>query len=208
MDKEYWDSYYKSLNSELKPSLFARFVMSDVIKEHKSLIELGCGNGRDAIFFANENLNILAVDQCEGEIKFLKHRYQQLNNIDFISGDFSNLNDDKKYDIVYSRFTLHSVSKEQETKTLNWAYKVLNTAGYFCIEVRGEKNEIYKKGEKVSGEENAYIFDDHYRRFLNFDELCSTLKQLNFTIEYAAEEKGFSPFNGDDETFIRVIAKK
>jgi len=208
MDKEYWSSYYKSLNHVLKPSLFARYVMSDIIKEHLSLVELGCGNGRDAICFANENINVLAVDQCEDEIKLLNNRYKQLQNIEFVSGDFSKLDDGRNFDIVYSRFTLHSVSKEQESRTLNWAYRNLNLNGCFCIEVRGEKNEIYKKGEKVIGEENAFILDGHYRRFLNFDELCNSLAQIGFTIEYASEEKGFAPFNGEDETYIRVIAKK
>ena len=208
MDKEYWNSYYKSLNDELKPSLFAKYVMSNFIKDHRSLIELGCGNGRDAVYFANEKITVLAVDQCEDEIKFLKNRYKQFENIDFLSADFSNLDNDIKVDIVYSRFTLHSISKEQETQTLNWAYGVLNTCGYFCIEVRGEINEIYGKGEKVAGQENAYIFNGHYRRFLNFDELCNSLKHLGFTLKYASEEKGFAPFKGDDETFIRIIAQK
>jgi tellurite methyltransferase len=80
--------------------------------------------------------------------------------------------------------------------------------GYFCIEVRGQKNEIYQLGTKVHGEEHAYIYNEHYRRFLNFNELCLSLQSLNFTIEYAAEQKGFAPYEGNDETYIRVIVKK
>jgi ubiquinone/menaquinone biosynthesis C-methylase UbiE len=208
MDKEYWSSYYKALNNELKPSLFAKYVMSEVIKEHKTLIELGCGNGRDATYFANENIHVLAIDQCEDEIKFLNNRYKQLKHLEFKSEDFSGLDDSKRFDIVYSRFTLHSISKDQEVRTINWAYRNLHTGGYLCIEVRGQKNEIYQVGEKVAGEENAFILDGHYRRFLNFEELCNSLEQLGFTIEYAAEKKGFSPFKGKDETYIRVIAGK
>jgi ubiquinone/menaquinone biosynthesis C-methylase UbiE len=208
MDKDYWTSYYKSLNNELKPSLFAKYVMSEVIKGHKTLIELGCGNGRDATYFANENMQVVAVDQCEEEIKFLNNRYKQLQYLDFKSGDFSELDDSKSFDIVYSRFTLHSVSKEQEIRTINWAYRNLHAGGYLCIEARGQRNEIYQVGEKVAEEENAFILDGHYRRFLNFEAFCDSLKQVGFVIEFAAEEKGFSPFKGKDETYIRVIARK
>lgn len=208
MDKNYWEEFYKTQNEELKPSLFAKYIKNNVIDHHKKLIEFGCGNGRDAIYFANEDLNVVAVDQCEEEINFLNQRYAQLKNISFLAADFSKLDDHSSYDLVYSRFTLHSVSKEQERRCLEWAYRNLNPEGCLCIEVRGQKNEIYKKGEKVNGEEDAYIYNDHYRRFLNFDHLCGSLKELGFEIKFAAEEKDFAPFGGANETFIRIIAQK
>jgi tellurite methyltransferase len=208
MDKEYWEKFYKMQNEELKPSLFAKYVRKNFAGKENSLIELGCGNGRDAIFFANEGLNVCAIDQCENEIKFLKFRCKQLKNLVFCTDDFSNLKDIEPVDIVYSRFTLHAISKEQECRTLEWTYKNLNKDGYLCIEVRGQKNEIYKLGEKVKNEEDAYLYNNHYRRFLNFEMLCISIKQLGFSIIFAAEEKGFAPFAGKDETYIRIIAKK
>lgn len=105
-----------------------------------SIVELGCGNGRDALFFANKGMNVLAIDQCEEEIKFLSNKYKNLKNIAFRADDFTNLKDSNPpFDIVYSRFTLHSVSKEQETKTLMWAYGNLCPEGYLCIEANGKE---------------------------------------------------------------------
>lgn len=208
MDNNYWEKFYSKQNAELRPSLFAVYVNELFNNNKKKIIELGCGNGRDSIFFANNSHNILAIDQCESEIKFLQNQYKQLNNIVFRCDDFTSLSLDNKYDIVYSRFTLHSIRKEEERRVLQWAYESLNEGGLFCIEVRGHKNEIYKLGEPVDNEPDAYIYNDHYRRFLNFETLCNDLKELGFTITFAAEEKGFAPFNGEDETYIRVIVKK
>ena len=208
MDKNYWESYYKQQNENLEPSLFSRYICEHYATPQKTLIELGCGNGRDAVFFANERLNVTAIDQCEDEIKLLTIKYEQLKNIQFVVGDFSNLPDKEKTDFIYSRFTLHSVSKEQEQRTLAWSYRNLKVGGYLCIEVRGQKNEIYKLGKKVEDETDAYIYNDHYRRFLNFDYLCIDLQNLGFQIGFSAEEKGFAPFAGQNETYIRVIAKK
>jgi tellurite methyltransferase len=208
MDKEYWEKFYKMQNEKLKPSLFAKYVRKNFADEGNSLIELGCGNGRDAIFFANEGLYVYAVDQCEDEIKFLTFRYEQLKNLTFQAGDFSNLEDKEAVDLIYSRFTLHAISKEQECKTLEWAYKNLSKGGYLCIEARGQKNEIYKLGEKVVNESDAYLHNNHYRRFINFEKLCIFIKQLGFLIIFAEEEKGFAPFAGKNETYIRIIAKK
>ena len=209
MDKKYWEAFYQIQNEDLKPSLFAKTVRETYVKPTQSLIELGCGNGRDAVFFANEGVIVTAIDQCENEIEFLKMRYQHLANCIFHSNDFSSLNDfETPFDIVYSRFTLHSVSEAEEQRTLQWAYKNLRAGGRLCIEVRGQKNEIYKFGEKVKGEADAYIYNNHYRRFLNFNELCNLLVSLGFSLDFAIEEKGFAPFAGQNETFIRIIAKK
>jgi tellurite methyltransferase len=208
MDKNYWEEFYKTQNEKLKPSLFAKYVRQNFANKNDSLIELGCGNGRDAVFFANEGLLVRGIDQCENELKFLRIRYGQLKTLSFQAGDFSNLLDSEPVDLVYSRFTLHSVSKEQEYRTLEWAYRNLKQDGYFCIEVRGQKNEIYKLGEQVENDPDAYIYDNHYRRFLNFENLLQVLKRLGFYIVFAAEEKGFAPYLTKDETYIRIIAKK
>lgn len=207
-DRSYWETFYAKQNAELKPSLFARFVAENVKANGKDLIELGCGNARDAIFFANENYNVLAVDQCENEINFLTAHYQRFESLNFLSADFTCLDDTRKFDIVYSRFTLHSVTARQEADVLAWVFRNLNSNGSFCIEVRGQKNEIYQKGDAVAGEPDAFIYNNHYRRFLHFERFCEALRYIGFQIEYAAEEKGFAPFNGENETFIRVIAVK
>ena len=208
MDFNYWEQYYLKQNAELMPSLFAHYV-ADLLKDtHSDIVELGCGNGRDSVFFAKQGHNVDAIDQCYNEICFLIKQHQGIDNLDFRCDDFTDLVDDEPYDVVYSRFTLHSVNKEQEKRTLEWAYRNLKKGGLLCIEVRGQKNEIYKVGEPVENDTDAFILDNHYRRFLNFNNLCDDLKNLGFSLDFAAEDKDFAPYNGQNETYIRVIARK
>ncbi len=175
---------------------------------YQKLIELGCGNGRDAVFFAKNHVETIAIDQCEHEITFLKQQNSDKKNIEFKCADFTSLKNHVMYVVIYSRFTLHSISEKQEEKVINWAYKVLSKFGIFCIEARGQKNEIYQLGQKVENENDAYIWENHYRRFINFDKLCERLQNIGFKLEYSKEQKCFAPFNGADETFFRIIAKK
>ncbi|HHP0358922.1 TPA: class I SAM-dependent methyltransferase [Campylobacter jejuni] len=56
---------------------------------------------------------VKALDLCEDEIRFLNDNYKN-ENLEFFCVDFCNFLDDKKYDGIYSRFTLHSVSKKQQ----------------------------------------------------------------------------------------------
>ncbi len=209
MDHNYWNEYYSKNRQNKQPSLFAQHIFENYVGDGKTtLIELGCGNGRDSIYFAKNGINVFAVDQAHEEINFLENRFSSINNLEFKSGDFTNLKDDRKYEIVYSRFTLHSINSTEQNRVLSWAYDKLNKNGLFCVEVRGQKNNLYQKGEPVANDPDAFIHDNHYRRFLEFNAFCNELLEVGFTLEYSKEAKGFAPFNHTDETFIRVIARK
>ena len=75
MDKNYWKNIYSKQSEGEQPSQFAKYIAETIIIEEKSIIELGCGNGRDAIFFANANAQVTALDQCDNIIELLNHRY-------------------------------------------------------------------------------------------------------------------------------------
>lgn len=208
MDKNYWEQFYSKQNAEFAPSLFAEYVVKNVCVSGKDIIELGCGNGRDATYFAQNGFTVLAVDQCSSEIRVLQDKYSKCDNLTFTCADFTNLQRTATYDVVYSRFTLHSVSKEEQDRVVDWAFASLKKNGVFCVEVRGQKNEIYKVGDAVENEKDAFVLNNHYRRFLNFEDFKNELIAKGFSLDFAREEKGFAPFNGTDETFIRVIARK
>lgn len=206
-DKEYWEKYYAERKEPFQPSLFSQFVAGKYLKAGDVLIELGCGNGRDAVYFSKLGVKVRAFDQCENEIAYLRDTHKN-ENLEFESGDFTALDPGLESDVVYSRFTMHSISVSGQENVLNWSSSVLREGGYFLLEFRGKENDLCGLGEAVEGDVDAYIYDGHYRRFLDIDELGSQLKQKGFEIVEAIEEKGFSPFGGDDEVFARIIARK
>lgn len=207
MYKEYWEKYYKSNKALSEPSLFAKFVLKNYIKENDFLIELGCGNGRDSFYFAHYGISIIAIDQCKSEIDILNKK-NNIFNLKFICKDFSKFNIMRPVNHIYSRFSLHSISEKEEDKVIKWAYKKLQKNGYLLIEARGKKNELFKLGIPVQGETNAYIYDGHYRRFIDIKKFCNKLKSIGFIIRLAKEQSGFAPFGNTNYKFIRVIASK
>ncbi len=208
MDKLYWENYYKRHTAPVEPSRFAQFIMGQYVTPGQKLIELGCGNGRDATYFGANGVHVLAVDQAASEVNELNVQ-NVLPNVHFEAGDFTNLEDGcEGYDVVYSRFTLHSVEKQEQTRTLGWAARNLVDGGYLCIEVRGQKNSLFGKGVPVEGQSDAYIFDDHYRRFLDQSVLDSEVEDLGMHIVESEEAQGFAPYGGEDDFFIRQISRK
>ena len=206
-DTEYWDDYYKNDKAPMEASLFAQWIMK-YVKKGKNLLELGCGNGRDSIFFYKNGLNVTAIDASSKAINSLSEKYNKEGNICFICDDFvcSSAIFSGQYDYVYSRFSLHAINKVQETEVIKNIYKVLKEGGEFFIEVRSINDNLYGKGQMVS--EDAYIYDGHYRRFIRMDNLLHSLEIIGFKISYAKEDINFAPYEGVNPPIIRIVAKK
>ena len=107
-------------------------------------------------FLHNLNRTQLSNDTIKGLTVYAEDK-----NID---GEFS----------IYSRFTWHSINKENETIFLNKMSKITNLK-YLFIETRSDKDELCGVGKKIS--KNEYI-TDHYRRFINKNDLLKKFEKL------------------------------
>lgn len=201
----YWDQYYKNGVCTQDPSPFAQYV-GTLVEPGKHLVELGCGNGRDAVYFASQGLRVTALDTSREAISQLNSR--NVPNAEFVCGDFVNspLHQPSSYDYAYSRFTLHAVNRNQEQVLLSNLFRGLRPNGRLFIEVRGVNDPLFGKGRQV--DRNAFFYDNHYRRFLVLDELVESLEQWGFRVEYAQERTGFAPYGNDDPPVIRIVAIK
>lgn len=202
---DYWNQYYKNKICSTEPSPFAQYVAT-LIDSGKSLVDLGCGNGRDTVYFAGLGLQVTGVDLSDISVRSLQE--QNIPGARFICGDFVNPKEaaEDSFDYAYSRFTIHAINEQQERTFLKNIYEQLHPKGKFFIEVRSIHDPLFGKGKKM--ERNAYFYDNHYRRFIVMDELVQNLEQVGFQIEYAKEQSGFAPYGNDDPPVIRIVAKK
>ncbi len=210
-DEEYWDKYYedKQKKDELltAPSLFATAMLQKYMESGKYLIELGCGNGRDSLWFAENGIDVTAIDASPFVIKELQKKVA-LDNCTFICDDFVNAESiyQIQYDYCYSRFTLHAINEQQENQILSKAYEMLKAKGYFFIEARSVHDGKYGLGQAI--EKNAYIYEGHYRRFINPEELAVKLTNIGFNLIELEESDQFAPQKGDRAVCVRVVAQK
>lgn len=209
-DKKYWTEYYAKNSKPTNSSTFAEFILPKLERD-KNLIELGCGNGRDSIYFAKNQINVIGIDQVQDEIDYLNNHHKA-DNIHFICDDFTDLDNtqsdlirDMEFDYIYSRFTFHAINENKEDRTLDWIENKLNKGGCFFLEARSVKDPMYKQGKALSETEN---FTNHYRRFMNLDKIISKLESRNFEIIFKIEDKDLAVYKDDNPYLIRVIAKK
>lgn len=206
--KKYWNNFYKNSGGRQHESAFARDILHKIDKS-KMLIDMGCGNGIDSIFFAKNGIQVIAYDNSQYIIDSLSKRQKifskHINPI-FVLEDFTLLTPIKEQvGSVYSRFAIHSVNKEGASRMLGWAYDALVKNGLLFIEARSIKDDLYGQGETV--EKDAFM-TDHYRRFIKLDELKQELFSLGFSIETSVESRHLAIFNMEDPVVIRIIARK
>jgi len=207
VDKTYWDQFYAKAHPDLQtPSSFARTCLG-WLGEGQALFELGCGNGRDALFFARSGLRVTAVDQSEVAIGRLRALgIAAAHAPTFLCASFAELGEGHAPDAVYSRFTLHAVPAGVASTALGWAYRSLRPGGVLLAEARSVKGSTYGLGEPR--ERDAFVYQGHYRRFVRGEELVAELEGLGFAIVDHVEADGLAVYKDDDPVVVRVVAKK
>ena len=203
--KGHWSHYYSSGDAPSDASPFALFVNSKISSCSK-LIEIGCGNGRDASFFAAQGHKLSALDPSENAIDVCRDN-DKSRLINYMAGTLPDLIDalDKNFDVAYSRFVIHAMPLTEEIKTLKCAYKILSPGGNFFIECRSINDPMAREGEIISPTERIL---GHYRRFIIKEELESRLVACGFKIVESIESQGLAIFGDNDPMIIRVRAER
>ena len=186
-DKEYWKKFYEKKPELQNCSDFCTFVINyfKYNKNINSVLDAGCGNGRDS-FVLSKNYKVTGADNC-GYI------LNNEDNFNFIKEDFVNMNKNN-YDLIYSRFTFHSINNEDQEKFL----KTINSNTYLAIEARSNKGM----------EEDVYFGKSHYRNYIDLNYFENLLKQNNFEIMYIKEGIDMAKYKNENCVCIRTICKK
>ncbi len=204
LKNEYWEDYYRHENAPLIPSQFAVFAMNEY-PEIRTVVDIGCGNGRDSFFFAAHIKRVLGFDGSEAAIEACEQRKAALgiSHLSFVNSDVSNLAEtiapllanESPPIMLYSRFLLHSLTADQEEILIHNVRSILRkTSGIFIAEFRTVKDSDLRK-------ETA----PHFRRFVNPSEFLGRCRQHSLQPTYFVEGTGFAKYRRDDAHVARVI---
>ena len=191
-DKNYWENFYNNANLTQECSEFSKFVIDYFNNNNNNnnnkiinVLDCGCGNGRDS-YKLSTKYKVLGIDN-NGYIP------SNIENVQFINDDFIT-KEKSNFDLIYSRFTFHSITNEQQVIFLD-SIK-LNT--YLAIETRSD----------ISKNITEYYGKTHFRNYTNKDYLEKLLIKKNFKIYYIKEDINMAIYKNENPVCIRVICKK
>lgn len=197
---QYWQDDWDGKKENWPVSDFAKKVYKYIQdKNYKTLLDLGCGNGRDAIFFYNHGLKVTAVDISKSGIECLRKKNKEINTI---LGNIKNIDFPKEsFNIIYSHLGLHFFDSKESKTIFDKLYNILTPGGMIFIRCKSTDDPKYGEGVKIDG--NIFL-KNHVRHFFT-EEL---MKELLNKFEIIKIEKTSHVRDGNVSRFIEGIGVK
>lgn len=202
----HWRSFYRADIAPAKPSPFAESVADALPQGGVTLLEIGCGNGRDASFFGSIGHTVTAIDTSEAAIEFCREKHAA-PNMRFEAGGLAAVAPRLKpdFDAIYSRFCLHAMTLDEEIATLGAAASLLKPGGSLYVECRSINDPMARLGEVISPTERIH---GHYRRFIIAEDLVARVKAAGLEPVDLVESNGLAVFGEEDPVVIRLTARR
>jgi ubiquinone/menaquinone biosynthesis C-methylase UbiE len=198
-EAEYWKNKWSNQPFEPANNFAKRVYKLIKAKNLETLLDLGCGDGRDSIYFANKGLQVTTVDFSESAINRLKSQnvticclLQDIRNIEF---------QDNSFDVIYAHLSLHYFDNETTSKIFNNLYRILKKGGLFLLKCKSTDDHLFGQGEKVG--ENMYK-KGHVRHFFNKGYIKEKLKSYDII----KVRKTSSVYSQYKSSFIEAVATK
>lgn len=205
----YWKQFYRD-TPIAGGSPFATFV-AEKLQRDSLVVELGCGSGRDSVYFAQHGHRVFASDRADEALEQGRANAGDLANIAFqkvdaadpeqVRGFFTMAFGDSQQPagdkVLYMRFFLHSVTEDIQTVILDAAVATLPPKTMIALEFRTDKDADEK-----------HVFGAHYRRYIPMAEMTEVLQAKGFTVTHAEESRGLSPYQDEDPFLCRILGVK
>lgn len=130
------DYFWSTTPNTLSYKLLQSFPPSD----YERVLELGCGEGRDAVFFASNRYKVTAIDKVSTGIDKAIH-LAKANGIaaDFVCADLRSYSSKNEYDMIYGYRVLHYLSPKERRQQIERYKEMTRTGGINAFTVCVEK---------------------------------------------------------------------
>jgi len=130
-------------------------------KDVKSILEIGCGDGVNLTFLAQEGFKVDGCDISEEGLKLCRKKLDQndITNVELKQLDFKQLDyKPESHDAIICHKVLEHGYREEIFRVINSLKKILKPKGIIHICSLSTKSEIYKTGKEI-GEQTRINID-------------------------------------------------
>ncbi|NDK19976.1 class I SAM-dependent methyltransferase [Candidatus Gracilibacteria bacterium] len=170
---------------------------------------MGCGTGRDSLYFAEKGFQVDAFDFSQNALNglqmFSKEKGLDVHTILGSVREYIFIQD--HYDVIYACNSLHYFNEKDMRDIVQKLKTSLRKGGYIFIRVKSIHDRDFGKGERIgnnfykNGEDIKYYFESHFLQELFDDFEILEIRELQDTHNKISGE---TTMNG----FIDIIARK
>ena len=206
----FWDQWHlrHTVASHTEHSLLAirTFVRALGYTPGVSVLELGCGQGREAVSLVERGFRVSALDYSPIAIAAARDNARSAGvTITFLEHDATNPfpYHDSTFDGVFSHLSLHYFDDAKTRQVFDEIARVLAPEGTLFFTVRATSDPLYGQGESLGG--NMFQLKGHVRHFFDEDYVKDVLASWNikFVQVYDTKNQAINP-----GVFLRVLATK
>jgi len=208
--KVYWENFYAH-TSYTSGSSFFEFVNARA-DTPGTVVDIGCGDGRDACAFGSAGRQVLGLDQAPVGVQHARAHADSLGLGDRVRFTVCDVAETEALTAIlqetvaaaadepvlfYLRFFLHSIPEDVQEGLMQVIGSCARPGDVLAAEFRTEKDEA---AAKVHGQ--------HYRRYQNGPAFGAQLTDRGFDLLHEEEGTGLSPYKGEDPVLYRVVARR
>ena len=205
----HWVEFYKwgaSKRVPTTPSPFARWV-AEQLEGREHILDVGCGNGRDAVYFAEQGHRVIAMD-ASASARRLTRRLAISRKVRVRPVEL-NLND--LFDVltsgaqfahrphppqIYARFLLDTIEGDTRGNFFRWAQMIQRRSGTTFLEFRTWQGTL-----------RARAFPFHYRTLLNPRRVIAEIEALGGSVVHREIGTGLAPFDKENPKICRLVVR-
>jgi SAM-dependent methyltransferase len=165
-------------------------IFNDYLKKGDTILDLGCGSGRDSYHLSNYGYCVISADYSDEMVKMAgDYLNKEVIKLDMRQMDFKD-----KFDGIWACASILHIKKDEMAKVLENSYRALKDFGIMYMSFKYGEGEVQKGGRHFSN----YTED-------TFSELLDSLNI--FKIEKFWKTADVRP-GREDEFWLNVIVKK
>jgi hypothetical protein len=206
----YWSNFYNRTAFEAGSPFFE--AVNARPETPDAIIDVGCGDGRDAIAFGLAGRTVLGLDRSEVAVRHASARAAEMGigeRARFAVCDLADADAFRKEVammagqatgpmLFYLRFLLHSIPEPVQETLLGAISESARPGDQFAAEFRTDMDEKLEK-----------TFPKHFRRYQNGPAFGEALRdRYGFEVLEEVEGQGLSPYKDEDPHLYRVIARR
>lgn len=169
LSKRYWEKLYSQ--SHYKDSPYDGWLDKYIsqLKNAKTIIDLGCGDGVNALYLQENGINVIACDFSESALEQLKKKNANIKTMCF---DMEKKIPFKKatVDIMIADLSLHYFTLKKTKKIIKNIFRLLNKDGVLLCRVNSIEEYHWADADKMI-EPGFYFNGSNYKRYFTKDDI-------------------------------------